>query len=1302
MTNSIYEIGTEINQRTREMKVLPYFASYDYDDVVTRGGKFLAYWDGEKWHDDKNYLLRKIDNEIHIEADRIRKQHEKMRQRAVDAGEEVPPPVEVKEMQIKNARTKLHEQLIDTLKIDIDRGITFNKKIRFAGETLKREDYATFTLPYRPEPGPTPAFDEMIGTWYDEWNAQILMWAIGAVLSDQVKNIQKFVFLYGGKGEGKGSVLEIVSKMFNGYISNINLSALTSGDKFGASQVENTPIMLDTDCDLSRIRDDTALLKLTSHEPVTIDKKYASIYEVTPEGMLFAASNKPFKVYNQNSGITRRALIVRPTGNKLDYDRYRELMQQVDFEISHIAYKAMQVFEELGSGYYEDYKDDSVSKETDLVYSFMSDNLEFLIQHEFITFKTIKGMYIQALEEIGMHTEGEGKKLKDQLTSIYYNDFYKQKMINGQKFKNVFSGLKLEVFGDTRKELEIIREFKEQQGEEELLAELKLISQESQFDKVCADLPAQLATKKGTPKQKWESVKTTLADVDTHELHWVKVPENHIVIDFDLKDMEGNKCLKRNVEEALKFPPTYTEVSKSGNGIHMHYIYDGDLEHLDSLYAEDIEIKRFVNNGSLRRQLTLCNDLPITHISTGLPLKESDSMLQDSNDMVWTEKNLKTIINRNLNKEYHSATKPSMDFINHALQSAKRDGLEYDLTAMRPKVLSFAMQSTNQRDYCLKLMTDMPFSNIKDENKEGSQSDERLAKAGSLIIPKEDLYMYDIEVFPNLFVVCYKRYGADKGVTLYNPTAEQIEQVLNLPLVGFFNRKYDNHVMYNALTGGTNVDLYNQSQELINGDNFSATYANAYEISYADLYEIATNKQSLKKWEIELGIKHDEYERPWDQPVPEEEWERVGEYCMNDVDATIAVFDAIQADYEAKCILSSLSGLPVNAKTQKHAEAFLFGNDRRPQDKFVYTDLSKEFPGYTYGYTEVEGKDNNGNPIKVKKFESDYKGLKPSEGGYVYSKPGVYEDVVLLDIESLHPTSAIILNYMGPYTQKYADLKQARVYVKHGNFEEAAKMFNGALKPYLTKEHQHGLSFALKIVINIIYGMSSAKFDNKFKHKDNHDNIVAKRGALFMIDLQLALEEKGVNLIHIKTDSVKIANCTPEQEQFIIDFGKKYGYTFVKEHTYSKLALVNKAVIIGLTEDGEWEPTGSMFAEPYVYKKLFSHEEIVEEDFATTRQVKNAMFLGGEFIGKVASLYASVSGKELLKGDVETGGKDAVTRTKGFLWRQMTDFRGVKDVDMDYYEGLVRQAVEAIDAVGDTMKLIPDLADTYKTLLVPF
>lgn len=67
----------------------------------------------------------------------------------------------------------------------------------------------------------------------------------------------------------------------------------------------------------------------------------------------------------------------------------------------------------------------------------------------------------------------------------------------------------------------------------------------------------------------------------------------------------------------------YAELSKSGNGIHLHYIYTGgDVNQLSRIYSDHIEIKVYTGKSSLRRKLSKCNNLPIANISSGLPLKE--------------------------------------------------------------------------------------------------------------------------------------------------------------------------------------------------------------------------------------------------------------------------------------------------------------------------------------------------------------------------------------------------------------------------------------------------------------------------------------------------------------------------------------------------------------------------------------------------------------------------------------------------------------------------------------------------------
>lgn len=718
--------------------------------------------------------------------------------------------------------------------------------------------------------------------------------------------------------------------------------------------------------------------------------------------------------------------------------------------------------------------------------------------------------------------------------------------MNGERVRSYYSGFKADKF----KEFADPTPAEAASKEEPSKSWIDLKPQHSLFDDICKDCPAQYANENGTPTQKWENVKTMLKDILTSNLHYVKVPETHIVIDFDIPGDDGKKCFERNLEAASKWPATYAELSKSGAGIHLHYIYTGDASKLSRVYDEHIEVKVFTGNSSLRRMLTKCNDIPIAKISSGLPLKGEKAMVDVK--QIQNEKHLRVLIKKALAKEISPYTKPSIDFIAHIMDEAYESGIPYNVDDMRNAILAFAVNSTNQADACLKITAKMHFKSKEDVE---SQVDDG---------EKAPIVFFDCEVFPNLFLVNWKFAGEDKPVTrLINPSATDIEKLTQYRLIGFNNRKYDNHMLWACMLGWNTEQLYALSNRIIN--DHMGFFGEAYNLSYTDIYDFSSKKQSLKKFEIELGIHHQELGLPWDQPVPEEKWEQVAEYCDNDVIATEAVFNARQADFVAREILADVAGMTVNDTTNSLTTRIIFGKEKHPQ--LVYTDLAtgksdsvvevepdiltdkniiNAFPGYEW----VRGEDG--------RYHNMFRGTDLGLGGYVYAEPGMYYNIALLDVASLHPHSAVALNYFGDYTKNFNDLMDVRIYVKHGEYDKAKKLFGGKLSKYLDDPAQaKALAQALKIAINSVYGLTSATFDNPFRNLKNANNIVALRGALFMRTLQDEVQQRGFTVAHIKTDSIKIPDATPEIIDFCMDFAKKYGYTFEHEATYEKMCLVN-------------------------------------------------------------------------------------------------------------------------------------------------
>ena len=680
---------------SKDYTLTPTF-NYRGKDIVCKGGDMYAFWYNDIWNTDRMYLMDIIDSKVAEKYKQIKELH---------------PEKRIETSYMKYHDSNVMKNFLEFTRSMPESDVQFNSKIIFSDRKIKREDYATEQLSYTPTPGDTPAFDEMFKKLYDEDELRKIMWFIGAVLTNSMKKIEKFLFLYGGKGTGKGTILKVFKKLFEGYYAPIDLHRLTSGSEFATGGIKETPLLIDDDADLYSIKDDTNLLKLTSHDPIQVNNKYQSTYSITFEGLLVAASNQPYKVRNIDSGITRRAVVAKPTNEKHDYETYHELMKKIDFELAHIAQKAIDIFNDMGSGAYEDYVDYEMMEETDHFYDFMRENAIGL--GEQTTLKQASELYKLYLEDIDYETRGYKRKAKQGLMR-YYREFDSSKRVDGELLRNVFTGLNWNVIFP----LGVHNPFRDVPDEAQLINEFGLREGESAFDDIAKTYPAQYTNQQGTPKQKWDDVDTSLADIDTSELHYVMLPLDHIVIDLDITDENGEKDLELNLRKVkeLGLPDTYMETSKSGQGLHLHYIYKGEPNKLDSLIEEDVEIKVFKGKSSLRRKLTLCNDKEIVSIMTGLPEKEEDRVYSDIEMITWNEKKMRNLIKGNLQKKYHANTKPSVDFIVKIFDDAEKAGTKYDLKDMRQDILAFAASSTNQAPYCMKAVSGINFSTLEPED----------------------------------------------------------------------------------------------------------------------------------------------------------------------------------------------------------------------------------------------------------------------------------------------------------------------------------------------------------------------------------------------------------------------------------------------------------------------------------------------------------------------------------------------------------------------------------------------------------
>lgn len=1235
-----YEIETNpVRGQMGFLEAVPRFANVNSQDIMIRDGSFVAVWNPktELWSKNEFDVIDIIDNDVrnYVETSNIQNLVPKFCRRDSDG--------------VWKKYRLWSKNMVDT-----DHPMDRNPV--FLDTPIRREDYVSYRLPYSLEDGIPVNWAKLVDTLYDPSEREKIEWTIGSVLTGDCRTIDKFLVFYGDPGSGKSTILNVMQKLFGDFCVPFDSESLAQrSNSFALSAFSDDPLVaIEHDGDLSRIETNTRLNSIVSNEIQLINEKFKKPRSMRITTTLVMASNNPVKITDANSGIPRRLLDVTPSGRRLPVNEYREVMDGVYHELGIIAQHCINVYRSLGPDYYRNYRSRTMISETNPVYNFVMEAYEDLGADGKVTLAKAYSSYKDYVNETGIQYLMPRYRFKTELRR-YFREFHERIMIDGVSYRSLFIGFLSDKFESVAGERMPLKN----ENWLELYPDASSI-----FDEHFGGCKAQYSSNSGTPRKAWQYVDTTLRDIVPTEEHYILMPEEYICIDFDLKGADCEKDLSANLRAASAWPPTYAETSKSGGGLHLVYRYPVDKD-TTAEYSPGIEIKRFRGKASLRRRLSLHNGRAIADYPGELPAK-APKMINKKH--VQDENHLRSLIAKALRKEVHANTAPNVDFIKSILDEAYESGITYDVTDSRNAVTAFAMSSTNQSDRCLKMVQQMHFMS-EDKAEVAEEGNGRIA-------------FYDVEVFPNLFVICYKVTDRPGVRFLVNPRPEVVRSLFDLRLIGFNNRKYDNHIMYAASLGYSNEELFEVSQRIINNEK-NATFREAYNLSYTDIYDFSTKKQSLKKWEIELGIKHQENTLPWDQPVPEDQWDDVVEYCKNDVEATEMVFNHLASDWGARKILAELSGLTVNDTTNQHTCALVFGKDRKPdKSKFVYTDLSTIFPGYTFD-----------------KFKgSSYRGEDPGEGGYVYAEPGYYENVALLDVASMHPTSIEQLNLFGPYTDRYSELKQARVAIKHKDMDALSKLFDGRLVEIAKNYDLDELGKALKIPINSMYGLTSAKFDNPAYDPRNVDNIVAKRGALFMIDLKhYVQEELGLTVAHIKTDSIKIPNATPEDIQKVMDFGKRYGYDFEHEATYAKMVLVNKAVYIAryaFPHEGEWTATGKQFQEPYVFKKLFTKEPIEFEDFVQTKQVKTAMYLrfpssGDHFVGKVGAfvpIKPGLGGAELLRMNNEGEIKDAVVGTKGYHWKEAEMVRFMhqeQDVDTSYAEMLADEAKQAIEQFVD-------------------
>ena len=153
-------------------------------------------------------------------------------------------------------------------------------------------------------------------------------------------------------------------------------------------------------------------------------------------------------------------------------------------------------------------------------------------------------------------------------------------------------------------------------------------------------------------------------------------------------------------------------------------------------------------------------------------------------------------------------------------------------------------------------------------------------------------FVYDIEVFPNYFLMVLYRDGKYWEYEDPNEVSKLLDRSANIVLAGFNNRAYDDIILQSIWQGNTTLDsIYDLSSKLISGENWEdVTRIKFSKKPWAfsiDMFQLLEKKAGLKEWQCHTHFR-DVKESPvsFTAPLPSNRVQEIKDYCKNDVAAT--------------------------------------------------------------------------------------------------------------------------------------------------------------------------------------------------------------------------------------------------------------------------------------------------------------------------------------------------------------------------------------------------------------------------------
>lgn len=436
---------------------------------------------------------------------------------------------------------------------------------------------------------------------------------------------------------------------------------------------------------------------------------------------------------------------------------------------------------------------------------------------------------------------------------------------------------------------------------------------------------------------------------------------------------------------------------------------------------------------------------------------------------------------------------------------------------------------------------------------------------------KQERLIYDIECYPNYFLIAFKGMETGKALvfetqtTLSPPERQKLEWVMkNFCTVGYNSNNFDN-VLTTMAIAGKKVDDFLRATEaiIIEGarpyDVLRSFKLKTVEYNHIDLIEVAPLRASLK---IYGGRVHTR--RMQDLPFPpgtmlsDDQIAIVRWYCVNDLLTTNDLYAKLDDQIHLREEMSKEYGIDLRSKSDaqiaeaviSHEMTLMNGSKpRRPEiapgtmyryniPNFIYyqSDLMNWVLGVVRNAMFVVGQDGAiMMPVELAdlKITIGFQTYKLGIGGLHSTEKCQAvraNDQYLIedrDVTSYYPF--IILNqglypqHLGPnFLRVYRSLVDRRLAAKTG--AKIAKQQGNATLARKSKKDAD----SLKIVINGSYGKLSSMWSALYAPQLQIQTTITGQLALLM--LIEAFEVRGIHIVSANTDGIVIY-CPRDREQ---------------------------------------------------------------------------------------------------------------------------------------------------------------------------